>query len=250
MHRLLSILLLVLIAAQPAYAKNIYEMEKYLKGYGKTYFIYVDKKVNKLYLMDKTLKIWRKYPVATGMREGDKLYSNDFKTPAGVYLVKEIYQYHEPWYMENIRSKIKILPEGSKTRELYVKYYEKLKASYKQGVKRIKALNGAYLRAEDGHVRYGTGQSLGYNSYGPVFIRLDFPNAGDFEKYEEAKDAGLIPRKPDLNYKGLGDGIAIHGTNDNASIGFRASAGCVRMKNEHIRELSDYIMQGTLVIID
>jgi len=107
-----------------------------------------------------------------------------------------------------------------------------------------------YLRAKDGHVKYGTGQSLGYNSYGPVFIRLDYPNEGDFDKYEEAKDEGLVPRKPDLNYNGLGDGIAIHGTNDNASLGFRASAGCVRMRNDAIREVSDYIMEGTLVIID
>lgn len=234
----------------PVFSKNIYELEKYLDGYEKTYFLYVDKKINKMYLIDKKLKVWRKYMVATGMNEGDKLYENDYKTPAGIYTVREIYQYHEPWYMLKIREKIKVLPEGSKTRELYVKYYAKLKAAFERNRKKIKALNSVFLRAEDGHVKYGTGESLGYNAYGPVFIRLDYPNKGDIEKYEEAKDEGLIPRRPDLRYKGPGGGIAIHGTNDNGSLGFRASAGCVRVRNDQIRELSNYIMEGTMVIID
>jgi murein L,D-transpeptidase YafK len=240
----------MLFISAPAFPKNIYEMEKYLKGYGKTYFLYIDKKINKLYLIDKKLRVWRRYVVATGMEAGDKLYENDLKTPAGVYLVKEVYQYHEPWYMERIKEKIKILPEGSKTRELYVKYYGKLQADYRKNKRRIAELNSVYLRAEEGHVKYGTGESLGLNSYGPVFIRLDYPNETDVERYEEAKDEGLIPRKADLNFKGPGGGIAIHGTNDNGSLGFRASAGCVRMRNDQIRELSDYVMEGTMVIID
>jgi murein L,D-transpeptidase YafK len=250
MYRLLTLLILMLVTVFPVFSKNIYEMEKHLKGYGKTYFLYVDKKINKLYLIDKKLKVWRRYVVATGMKEGDKLYESDLKTPAGVYVVTEIYQYHEPWYMNRIKEKINILPEGSKTREIYVKYYGKLQASYRRNIKKIKALNAAYLKAEEGHVKYGTGESLGYNAYGPVFIRLDYPNDYDFEKYEQAKDEGLIPRRPDLNFKGPGGGIAIHGTNDNGSLGFRSSAGCVRMKNEQIRELSEYVMEGTLVIID
>lgn len=250
MYRLLSVMIIVLLAAVPAYPKKIYELDKYMEGYTKTYFLYIDKKVNKLYLVDKKMKIWRRYPVATGMKEGDKLFENDYKTPGGAYLIKEVYQYHEPWYMARIKEKIKILPVGSKTRELYVKYYGKLQAAYSRNMARIKALNSEYLRAEDGHVKYGTGESLGYNAYGPVFMRLDYPNEGDFEKYEVAKDEGLVPRNADLNYKGPGGGIAIHGTNDNASLGFRASAGCVRMKNEQIRELSDYVMEGTMVIIE
>jgi murein L,D-transpeptidase YafK len=250
MRFFLVFILSMLAVAAPAYPKKLYELEKYLKGYGKTYFLYVDKKINKMYLVDKKYKVWRRYVVATGMNAGDKLFESDYKTPAGVYMVKEIYQYHEPWYMPKIREKIKLLPEGSKTRELYVKYYAKLESSYRRGKKRITALNGTFLRAEEGHVKYGTGEALGYNSYGPVFIRLDYPNNEDMERYEEAKDDGLIPRRGDNTYKGPGGGIAIHGTNDNGSLGFRASAGCVRMKNENIRELSDYVMEGTMVIID
>jgi lipoprotein-anchoring transpeptidase ErfK/SrfK len=47
-----------------------------------------------------------------------------------------------------------------------------------------------------------------------------------------------------------GDGqIAIHGTNNSASIGRDASHGCVRMSNEAITELSDYLPLGTPVRI-
>jgi murein L,D-transpeptidase YafK len=225
----------------PAKAKSgmLFELEKYVRDYNKTYFIYVDKKINRMYLMDRTLKIWRKYPVATGMMPGDKLYEKDLKTPAGVYYMQAICQYHEPWYLPRFRAKIKKLAEGSPEQELYKKYYEKLKKRYLVNKKRVTDLNNAYLSAEQGHVKFGTGVSLGYNAYGPVFIRLNYPNESDWQRYEDAKDEGLIPRRNDLYYKSPGGGIAIH-----------ASAGCIRMRNDHIVELSDYIMEGTMVIID
>ncbi|HRU38909.1 MAG TPA: L,D-transpeptidase [Candidatus Goldiibacteriota bacterium] len=246
---LIAVFITVIFFGQ-ARARKIDNLEKYLEGYTKTYFIYVDKKINRLYLVDKNLRIWRRYTVATGMKKGDKLHENDLRTPGGVYLISEVCQYHEPWYMRRVAEKIKVLPEGSKTRDSYVKYYAKLKAKYRKGLAKIKAMNSVFLKAEDGHVKYGTGESLGYNSYGPVFLRLDYPNAEDFVRYEEAKDEGLIPRRDDMKYKGPGSGIAIHGTNDNGSLGFYASSGCVRMRNDNIMELSDYVMEGTMVIID
>ncbi len=47
----------------------------------------------------------------------------------------------------------------------------------------------------------------------------------------------------------LGDGYAIHGTNQPSSIGQAVSHGCVRMRNEDIRELYDRVTIGTPVFI-
>ena len=44
-------------------------------------------------------------------------------------------------------------------------------------------------------------------------------------------------------------GIGIHGTHLNNLIGKRASHGCIRMKNEDLKDLSQYIQAGTLVVI-
>jgi hypothetical protein len=45
------------------------------------------------------------------------------------------------------------------------------------------------------------------------------------------------------------DGIGIHGTNDEASIGKAVSLGCVRMKNADVEQLFDWIGQGTKIEI-
>jgi murein L,D-transpeptidase YafK len=250
MARLLITIILLTASPFTAFSKNIYGLEKYLQGYDKTYFIYVDKKANKLYLMDRNLRVWRKYPVSTGLKKGEKIYVDDFKTPAGVYHIKEIWQYDEPWYIPMFRERLSYLPAGSSERKSYEQYYVKLEKKHKKARKKIAELNSAYLSAKDGHVRYGTGKSLGYNSYGPVYMLLDYPNKDDVNRYEEALDDGKVPRKFSLYFADPGNGIAIHGTNDNNSLGFNASAGCVRMRNDHIIELSRYVMEGTLVIID
>lgn len=41
----------------------------------------------------------------------------------------------------------------------------------------------------------------------------------------------------------------IHGTNKPGSIGFNASAGCIRMNNSHVEELYDKVTIGTNVVI-
>jgi hypothetical protein len=229
---------------------RLYELEKYLKDYTKTYFLYIDKKINKLYLIDRNLKVWRRYAVSIGMKQGDKLYDDDYRTPAGVYHIKYVCQYEEPWYLPVFREKARILPDGTETKNMYARYLKQLEAAYKKHRQKLIDMNAVYLRARDGHVRYGTGESLGYNAYGPVFLMLDYPNEMDFQRYEDAIDDGLIPRTKRMYFKRPGEGIAIHGTNDNASLGFPASAGCVRMRNDQIKELSNYVMEGTMVIID
>jgi lipoprotein-anchoring transpeptidase ErfK/SrfK len=47
----------------------------------------------------------------------------------------------------------------------------------------------------------------------------------------------------------LGDGYALHGTNDPASIGHSASHGCVRLRNADIAKLYDMVAVGTPVYI-
>ncbi len=47
----------------------------------------------------------------------------------------------------------------------------------------------------------------------------------------------------------LGDGYAIHGTNDPASVGRAVSHGCIRMRNTDIVTLYDMVSVGTLVYI-
>ncbi len=47
----------------------------------------------------------------------------------------------------------------------------------------------------------------------------------------------------------LGDGYALHGTNNPASIGQAVSHGCVRLRNEDIAELYDRVAVGTPVYI-
>lgn len=69
------------------------------------------------------------------------------------------------------------------------------------------------------------------------------------------EDAGeVIPPGPDNPIKarwlGIEDGIGIHGTDDDSSIGQRASAGCIRMRIPEVKELYEKVPVGTPVYID
>ena len=128
------------------------------------------------------------------------------------------------------------------------KELKKLLQEYEKGRNELKKMNNTYLRAKDGHKKFGTEEDLGYNSYGPVFIRINYPNAQDKKNYEKAKKENKIP-KENGNFKSIGTGIAIHGTNDENSIGHNASSGCVRMRNEDIEDLLFYIEPKLKVII-
>jgi hypothetical protein len=59
-------------------------------------------------------------------------------------------------------------------------------------------------------------------AYGPYFLRIDVPG---FE------------------------GIGIHGTHDDSSLGTRASQGCIRMNNQELLDLKGVISIGTTIII-
>ena len=50
--------------------------------------------------------------------------------------------------------------------------------------------------------------------------------------------------------KGKWGGIGIHGTHDPASIGTRASEGCIRLENSQVEALKKLVCVGTKVVIE
>ena len=75
---------------------------------------------------------------------------------------------------------------------------------------------------------FGDGKGKIEGAYGPYFISLDTSNLSG----------------------GAWDGIGIHGTHDPASIGTRASEGCIRMHNSDLLALKKQISVGTQVTIE
>lgn len=95
--------------------------------------------------------------------------------------------------------------------------------------------------------------------YGSRWIRLNFPNKEDIIT---GYNIGLINRgKYKLllkkynkygfikNKTVLGFGIGIHGTDSQETIGSYETDGCIRMKNNEIENLYDFVDIGTKVII-
>ncbi len=72
----------------------------------------------------------------------------------------------------------------------------------------------------------GKGEIKG--AYGPWFISLDTTNLS----------------------KGAWGGIGIHGTHDPASIGTRASEGCIRLNNADVEQLKKFAKVGMKVVIE
>ena len=75
---------------------------------------------------------------------------------------------------------------------------------------------------------FGDGRGEIAGAYGPYFISLDTSALSG----------------------GAWDGIGIHGTHDPASIGTRASEGCIRMHNGDLLALKKHITVGTEVTIE
>jgi murein L,D-transpeptidase YafK len=77
---------------------------------------------------------------------------------------------------------------------------------------------------------------------------LDFPTRSDYEKFNQRKAKGLIPK----NAK-IGGGIGIHGTwnRDEMAVDYfqNWTNGCISLKNDEIEELYSLIPLGTKVTI-
>jgi murein L,D-transpeptidase YafK len=184
-----------------------------------SYVLYVNKAEFSLYIYDRNCRVVSRYQIAYGLNpdKETKLFAGDNRTPEGKYRIIEI-----------------LSMDANKASNSY---------------KKIRAMNRIFFRARDGHYKYGKRQEdLGENAYGSRFFLIDYPNQRDRERYERAISRGEVPRK-NGKFLPIGFGIAIHGNCDPPSIGHLATSGCIRMFNEDIVELDNYIQLGTPVII-
>ncbi len=82
------------------------------------------------------------------------------------------------------------------------------------------------------------------------FILLNYPTWDDVRRHQEACAQGLIPLKEDRCI-GLGGGIGIHGTREEALNRAKIdwTDGCISLFNRDIEELFPYLERGDLVFI-
>ena len=80
------------------------------------------------------------------------------------------------------------------------------------------------------------------------FIMLDYPTKESYEKFNERKQRGEIPRNATI-----GGGVGIHGTwphEDYQVDKYKNwTNGCIALKNEDVEDLYDYLPVGTKVTI-
>jgi murein L,D-transpeptidase YafK len=215
----LSLILFAALASQSACAGKEDRIQNAFSGFTGKYVIYISKKKFLLEVFNRNGEPVAAYTVACGSNPDikPKLHEGDNRTPEGLYFVNEILSMDA----------------------------DKKSPSYRT----LRAMNKIFFRARDGHRRFGRpGVDLGDNAYGPRYYGLNYPNREDRERYQKALRKGDIPE-----IKGkvpcIGSGIAIHGNNDENSVGNLASNGCIRMYNRDLLECEQYIQMGTPVII-
>jgi len=212
-------LIFVLVALLPSCNSKDKTIHAAFMNYTGRHVIYVTKKNFLLEVYNRKAEAVARFPIAFGSNPDreSKLHEGDNRTSEGIYYINEI-----------------LSMDADKKTGMYNK---------------LKNLNRIYFSARKGHSRYGEpGVDLGDNAYGPRYFGLDYPNREDRARYRKAREDGTI--KP-VNGKipGIGFGIAIHGNNDEKSIGHLTSNGCIRMYNRDVVEIEQYIQLGTPVII-
>ena len=188
-------------------------------SYNGKYAIVIVKKSFSLTVYDRGMKKIASYRIGFGSSADmkQKLYEGDDRTPEGVYMINEILS----------------MDAGRET----------------ESYRKLMKMNEVYFRAAAGYHRYNNaGEDLGDNAYGPRFFGINYPNEADLARYNKALAAGSVPAVRG-KIPGPGYGIAIHGNNDEASIGGLCSSGCIRMYNRDIVELEKYITMSTPVLI-
>jgi len=243
MKRLILVLCGVLLFGIASNAKDFSFLKKYFENSKDKYIIYIKKGDKKLYLVDSDLKGVMECRVATGTENGKKVCENDNRTPEGVYKITQIWQYDEPESLVDMANELKSMDKSSKKYAAKKKMYDMFYKEYTDGKASLETMNSVLLRAVDGHKKWGTNQDLGKNAYGPVFIRINYPNADDRKNFENEKKNKKSCGKP-------GSSIGIHGTNDENALGHNATTGCIRLKNSDVTELSKYAKKGMAVIIE
>jgi murein L,D-transpeptidase YafK len=172
-----------------------------------------------LEVYDSDLKRISSYRIGIGHNPDmkPKLHEGDNRTPEGTYEIDEI-----------------LSIDSEKNTDSYKKLFN---------------MNRHFFKKINGHHKYGyPEEDLGDNAYGPRFFGINYPNDEDKKNYIKHLETGDIPvvrGKP----VGVGYGIAIHGNNDEESIGKLCSNGCIRMYNKDVIELEKYLILKTPVII-
>jgi hypothetical protein len=86
-----------------------------------------------------------------------------------------------------------------------------------------------------------------YKERNPSWQAPNRPWAGDLAGQTIAYGDPRNPIK--ARFIGLGQGIGIHGTAEEWSVGGRASHGCIRMRTDDVESLYDQVPVGTPVVI-
>lgn len=80
------------------------------------------------------------------------------------------------------------------------------------------------------------------------FILLDYPNATSYERFNERKQKGLIPKNATI-----GNSVGIHGTFKSGvqmvDWGIGWTDGCIALKPEDIEDLYKFVFPGTKVYV-
>ena len=246
MKKTAAAFILLFVFYVSACASDFAGYKKYFEGYSKDYILIADKKEKMIYAVDSNLNTSAACRISTGINPENKIYAGDNATPEGAYTITEIYEEAKPEILAEAEREVQNCGEdcGEAQKKLL-----KLKKAYEAGRKKLALMNAVFFRAKDGYKKWGTKEDLGKNAYGPVFMRLSYPEKEDYKRHEAAKKRGYLPLRNDGSYPGPGSGIAIHGTNDPASLGQDASSGCIRLLNEEVTELRRYASPGVKVII-
>jgi murein L,D-transpeptidase YafK len=243
MKRIFGAMLCVIFLTTLINAKNFSFLKKYFENNRDKYIIYIKKGEKKLYLINSDFDDILECNIATGYENGKKICENDNRTPEGVYKITQIWQYEEPESLKNMKDDLAGTDKSSKKYAAKKKLYDMLYKEYLEGKASLERMNKVLLRAVDGHKKWGTNQDLGTDAYGPVFMRINYPNADDKKNYENEKKNKKSCGTP-------GSSIGIHGTNDEKALGHNATTGCIRLKNIEVMELSKYAKQGMTVVIE
>ncbi len=183
------------------------------------YAIVIIKKDFVLEVFDRDIKRVARYKIGYGSNTDmkQKLFEGDDRTPEGIYMINEMLS----------------MDAGRET----------------ESYRKLMKMNEVYFRAAAGYHRFNNiKEDLGDNVYGPRYFGINYPNEADLSRYNRALAAGDIPQVRGKT-PGPGYGIAIHGNNDEKSIGGLCSSGCIRMFNRDIVELEKYLTISTPVLI-
>lgn len=198
----------------------------------------ISKAAMKLSVLDGAGRPLLVVPIACGENYGDKRRAGDRRTPEGLFTVQEILdtsRWPVPAADAETETETAAAPaaeagatkaaetDATATAETKAAA-EEAKAETTEAAEDEKvAPTGRTKRMKREKSAVRPAPKAPYRSpYGPYFIRL------------------LTPPH---------EGIGIHGTNDEASIGSRASAGCIRLHNDDLRRLLRYVRIGMPVFI-